>query len=153
VDPAGSVHQILCKSREKRCRDSGNYWTSVRKRKHEPYTENPNTQFEKDKTVERACSSFSLASTRLFTNNSSWQAKESISHNAVVFYGYCLRMCEDYATKFGDKGTSGCITTTHRLTLLFSPGNILIKSNMTIVHTHLTFLVFPIEDNTEMSPF
>jgi hypothetical protein len=52
-------------------------------------------------------------------------------------------MCEDLASKFGDKITGYCITTMHRLTLLFSPGNFFIKNNMTVVPTHTDFSLFP----------
>jgi hypothetical protein len=34
-----------------------------------------------------------------------------------------VKMCEDFAPNFGDKAAGHCITTTHRLTLPFSPGN------------------------------
>jgi hypothetical protein len=37
-------------------------------------------------------------------------------------------MYEDFALNFGDKRTGCCITTTHRLTLSFSPGNFLPKA-------------------------
>jgi hypothetical protein len=41
-------------------------------------------------------------------------------------------MCEDFVKNFGDK-RSGCfITTTHRLTCHFPPGNFFIKCNMTV---------------------
>jgi hypothetical protein len=59
--------------------------------------------------------------------NSSWQAKQSISHTTVTFYCYCVKMCEDLAPKFGDKMTGCCITATHRLTLPFSPWRFLSK--------------------------
>jgi hypothetical protein len=86
------------------------------------------TETEKEETNEekrsRACSSFSLASRGLFTNNSSRQAKQSISHITVTSYGDCMKMCEDFDQNFGDK-TTGCRTTTpHRLMIPFSPGNI-----------------------------
>jgi hypothetical protein len=41
----------------------------------------------------------------------------------VTFYGDCVKMCQDFATNFGDKGTGCCFTKTHRLTLRFSLGN------------------------------
>jgi hypothetical protein len=46
-----------------------------------------------------------------------WQAKQTIPHITVTFYGDCARMCEDFAMNFGEKGTGCCIMTTHRLTL------------------------------------
>jgi hypothetical protein len=39
-----------------------------------------------------------------FTNNSSWQAKQSL-----MFQSDCLKMWEDFAPNFGDKIT-GCCT-------------------------------------------
>jgi hypothetical protein len=38
-------------------------------------------------------------------------------------YCDCMKMCEDFAPNFGDKRTGYCRTTTHHLTLPFSPGN------------------------------
>jgi hypothetical protein len=39
----------------------------------------------------RACSSFSLTSFGMFTKNSSWQAKQSITHTTVTFYCDCVK--------------------------------------------------------------
>jgi hypothetical protein len=39
--------------------------------------------------------------------NSSWQAKQSIPHITVMFYGECMKMCEGFAWNFDDKRT-GC---------------------------------------------
>jgi hypothetical protein len=36
------------------------------------------------------------------TKNSSWHAKQSIPHPTVMFYGQCVKMCEDFALNFGD---------------------------------------------------
>jgi hypothetical protein len=74
-----------------------------------------------------ACSSYSLTLRGLFTKNSSWKAKQSIPHATVMFYSDCLKMCQDFAPKFGDKRTGCCIMTMHHLTLPFSPGNFLWK--------------------------
>jgi hypothetical protein len=60
----------------------------------------------------------------LFTKNSNWQAKQSIPHITVTFYGDCVKTCEHFAPNFGYKRTGCCITTTHRLALPFSPGNV-----------------------------
>jgi hypothetical protein len=57
----------------------------------------------------------------LFTKNLSWQAKQSIPHATVMFYGDCLKICENFAPNFGDKITGCCITTTRLFTLPFSP--------------------------------
>jgi hypothetical protein len=40
-----------------------------------------------------------------FTKNSSWQAKQSILHTTVKFYGDCVKTCEDFVPKFGEKRT------------------------------------------------
>jgi hypothetical protein len=51
------------------------------------------------------------------------EVKQSIPHTTVTFYGNCVKIREDFPSNFGDKRTGCCITTTHRLTLPFSPGN------------------------------
>jgi hypothetical protein len=48
---------------------------------------------------------------------SSWQAKHSITHINVTFYGDSIKMCKDFAPNFGEKRT-GCWITT----LPLSPG-------------------------------
>jgi hypothetical protein len=35
------------------------------------------------------------------------QAKQSILHTIVAFYGDCMKTCKDFAPNFGNKGT-GC---------------------------------------------
>jgi hypothetical protein len=62
---------------------------------------------------------------RLFTMYSYWQAKESIPHATVTFYGYCVKMCEDFTPSFGNERTGCCIMTMHHLKFPFSPGNLL----------------------------
>jgi hypothetical protein len=52
-------------------------------------------------------------------------------------------MCEDFAPNFGDKRSGRSITTTHRLTLLFSPGIIWPKNNMTAVPLPPHVSLFP----------
>jgi hypothetical protein len=93
-------------------------------------------------TKSRACLSFSLISGLLFTRNPSWQAKQSIPHTTVTFYGDSVKMREDIASNFGDKRTGCCIMTTHRLTHLLSPGNLWPKTWLAFP-THPTFLCFP----------
>jgi hypothetical protein len=39
----------------------------------------------------------------LFTDNSSWQAKQSILQTTVTFYDDCVKICEEFNPKFGDK--------------------------------------------------
>jgi hypothetical protein len=60
-----------------------------------------------------------------FKKNSPGQAKQSFPRTTVTLYGDCVKMCEDFAPNFGNKGTGCCIMTTHRLTLPFPPGNFL----------------------------
>jgi hypothetical protein len=91
-----------------------------------------------------------LTSKELFTKNSSWQAKQSISRTNVMFYGDCVKMCEGFTPNFGDKRTGFCIMKTHRLTFTLSPGNFLPKTRLsrplhTIRRTRplSTFLYFP----------
>jgi hypothetical protein len=44
-----------------------------------------------------------------------------------------MKMREDFASGFGDKRSGFHITTTHRHTRPFSPGNLLTKNNTTVV--------------------
>jgi hypothetical protein len=57
----------------------------------------------------------------LFTRNLFWQAKQSISHTTVMFYGNCMKLCDDFAPNFGDKRTGSCIMTAAYLSLPISP--------------------------------
>jgi hypothetical protein len=49
--------------------------------------------------------------------------KEFVLAGQTMFYGKCVKMCEDFAPNFGDKRTGCCSMTMHRLTLPFPPGN------------------------------
>jgi hypothetical protein len=77
----------------------------------------------------------------LFTKNSSWLPKQSIPHT-MTFYGNYVKMQKEFAQNFGDKRTGCCITTTHILTLPFSPGNSWPKTTWLSSLTHPTFLCF-----------
>jgi hypothetical protein len=55
-------------------------------------------------------------------------AGETDPHNALTFYGDCVKMCEDFTLCLGDKRTGCYITTTHHLTLPFSPRKFLMKA-------------------------
>jgi hypothetical protein len=72
----------------------------------------------------------------IFTNNSSWQASQSVVHATVTFYGDRVKMYLDFAPNFGDKVTGFCITTTHRLTLPLSQSNFLPKTTLLSSPTH-----------------
>jgi hypothetical protein len=74
----------------------------------------------------------SLTSSGLFKRNSSWQAKQSVSHTIATFYGDWVKMCEDSAPNFGDKRTGCCITTTQSHTSFFA-WEFLSKNNIIIV--------------------
>jgi hypothetical protein len=94
------------------------------------------------------------------TKNLSWQVKLSIPHTTLTFYGDCVKMCEEFTPKFGDKRTGCCITTTYRLILPFSPGKFSPEKNMTSSPLILLawlgpcdFSVSTIEDTTERQPF
>jgi hypothetical protein len=39
----------------------------------------------------------------MFTKNSSWQASQSLPHSTMMFYGDCMKMCEEFASIFGSK--------------------------------------------------
>jgi hypothetical protein len=94
MDASASVHKILCKSRKKYDGDLGIHWISLRGRRHElcttVWTEQSKTA-ETEKMARQVKSevkgmlSLSLASRGLFTKNSSWHAKQTISHINVMF--------------------------------------------------------------------
>jgi hypothetical protein len=83
-----------------------------------------------------------LASRQLFTNNLSWQAKQSILHVVVTFYGDCMKICENFASNFGDKRTGSCSMTTHRRILPFWPANVGPKIIWLSSPTHPTLLCY-----------
>jgi hypothetical protein len=79
----------------------------------------------------------------LFAKTSFWHTKQSILHTTVIFYGDCVKMCEEFAPNFGNKRTGCCITITHFLTLPCSPENFWPKTAWLLSPTHPTFLCFP----------
>jgi hypothetical protein len=89
---------------------------------------------------------------KLFINNSSWQAKQSILHTTVTFCSDCVKISEDYVPKFGDK-TTGCCITTHCLTLIFGWG--IFDQKLYDCHSSPTLLVCVslIENKTERGHF
>jgi hypothetical protein len=88
----------------------------------------------------------------LFTNSSPCQVKQPIPHTTVTLCGDCVKMCEDFFSNFGDKGTGCCITTTRRLTLPFLLGIFDQKQHDCPPFT-LHFFVLPIKDKTERPSF
>jgi hypothetical protein len=71
-----------------------------------------------------------------------------------MFYGGCVKMCENFTLNFGNKSTGCCITTTLCLTLPFPTGIFFTENNMAVVPPPtLLFSVSPIEVKTERQPF
>jgi hypothetical protein len=86
------------------------------------------------------------------TNNSSWQAKQSIPHTTVTFHGNCVKICEDSAPNYGDKRT-GCFITTTQYHTPFSPGNFDHKQHDCHPPPTLLFSVSLSKDKTVRPPF
>jgi hypothetical protein len=103
MDPTKDMHHVLCKCDG----DPGNDYTSVRGKKRDPYTESPNSLRQikarqvKSKLKSMLIIFFDIKG--IVQKNSSWQAKQSIPHTTVMFYGDCVKMCKDFAQNFGDK--------------------------------------------------
>jgi hypothetical protein len=76
----------------------------------------------------------------LLTKNSSWQAKHSIPHTTVTFYGDCMKVCEDFVLNFGGKKLA--VVSWQSITLFFSLGNFWPKTTWLSCSTHPTFLCF-----------
>jgi hypothetical protein len=72
----------------------------------------------------------------------SQQAKQSIAHTAVTFYGDYMKMCKDFAANFGDKRTGRCVTTTDPHTSFFTRESFT-KINMAVVLHPPYFSPFP----------
>jgi hypothetical protein len=94
---------------EKNATDTLTLSRSVRRRKYEPQTESSNSQRQKkERQVKNKVKSILIivfdikGGGGFFAEHSSWQAKQSIPHTTVTFYGDCLKMCEDFAPNFGD---------------------------------------------------
>jgi hypothetical protein len=61
----------------------------------------------------------------------------------VTFYSNYMKMYEHFALNFGDKRTGCCVTTTHCLTLPFSPGNFWPETTWLPSSTHSARLIWP----------
>jgi hypothetical protein len=153
MNPLKKQHQIFVKisgkvwrrPRERCDGDRGNDWTSVWGRKHEPYTESPNSPTSrKGKTSvgQKVHAHYFLLQQGDFSELV-FQAKQSIQHTVVTFYDDWTKMCEDFKPNSGDKGTDCCITTPHRLTLPFSPGTFRPQATWVLSPTHPNYLSFP----------
>jgi hypothetical protein len=102
------------------------------------------TEKRRDRCRTKPRTSYHLFTSRgLFTKTLSWQAKQSIRHIIVPFYDDCVKIFEDFAPNFEDKGTGCCINTTLHFTLPFSPANFWLKTTWLSSPTHPTFLCFP----------
>jgi hypothetical protein len=87
----------------------------------------------------------------LFTKKSLWQAKQSIPHTTLTFYGDCIKILKDFAPNFGDEGM-GCASRQSNNSHVLNQG-MFDKKKHTVFPTTLLFSVFLIEDNTERQPF
>jgi hypothetical protein len=89
------------------------------------------------------------------------QAKQSIPHTTVTFYGDCVKMCDDFEPNFGDKITGCYITTMYRLAFPLSLENSDQKQHdchpqpnlLAWFRPLLLFSVSLIKDKTERRPF
>jgi hypothetical protein len=121
------------------------------RREHEPYTESSNSPRAK-KAIQVKGKLESMLIIFFDVQNSSWRDNKPIPQTTLMLYGDCVKMCEDFASNFGDdKRTGCCVTTTHRLTLF--TGEFLTNNNMTVVPHPPYFSVSPTEDKTERPPF
>jgi hypothetical protein len=94
--------------------------TNVRGRKHQPYTESPNSLKSKKARKEKRKVKSVLTTffyIREIVHKEFLQAGQSIPHTTVTFYGDCVKMCEDFAPNFGDQRNGCCMTTRQHLTL------------------------------------
>jgi hypothetical protein len=69
---------------------------------------------------------------RLYAKNSSGQAEQSIPHATVTFYGDCVKMCEDFAPNFGDKGTAAVASRKRTVSHFLYPLANFDQNNMTV---------------------
>jgi hypothetical protein len=87
---------------QKKCDgDPHNDLTSIWGRKHEPYTEGPNSlRLKKVRHVKSKVKSMLIILFQMkgnvYKNNSTWQAKQSVPHTTVAFYGGGVKTCENF---------------------------------------------------------
>jgi hypothetical protein len=102
------------------------------------------TETEKCETGEKKSQEhahhFLFTSRGIFAKNSSWQAKQSIPHTTVTFYGDCVKICEDFASNFGDKELNVALQRT--ITQFLSTKQFLTKRTQVPSPTHPTFFSF-----------
>jgi hypothetical protein len=135
----------------------GNNEKRVRGKKHEPYTESPNSprpiKARQWRAKSTTCYSFSLTSRRLLTTNSPWEAKKSLPHTTVTFCDDCVNMCEDFAPNFGYKKLAVLSWKLNVLHFFFHQGIFDKRRHDSRHPLTLIFNVVPIEDKTERPSF
>jgi hypothetical protein len=109
-------NQMLCKSRKYCDGDPGNDSTSVRGRKHEPYTESPNSQRpKKARHVNSKVKSMLIIFFGIKRNIRKEFVLAGQTVNSTYYYDVLRRLRENVqrlVPNFGDKRIGSCITTT-----------------------------------------
>jgi hypothetical protein len=127
MDPTKEQHHILFQSQKICDEDPGNDQTRFQGRKHELYTESPNSpRPKKARQVQSKVSSILI----IFFDIKGIVYKEFVLTGQTVNSAYYCNVLwqlrenlRGFAWNFGYKRIGCCIMTTHCLTLPFSPGN------------------------------